>query len=87
MMILMQLERVWFFTKHAEKNYSHVTFQVGDWLVFGSESNGLPESVRSEHFDRCLGLPMIGPVRSLNLAVAVGVGLFEAHRQTAFATF
>jgi tRNA (cytidine/uridine-2'-O-)-methyltransferase len=78
---LMQLERTWLFTKFGTKNYTQVAFEKGDWLVFGSESSGLPDSVRAEYADRCLSLPMVGPVRSLNLSVAVGVGLFEAHRQ------
>jgi tRNA (cytidine/uridine-2'-O-)-methyltransferase len=80
---LMQLERTWLFTKFGTKNYTDVAFETGDWLVFGSESSGLPESVRAAYADRCLSLPMVGPVRSLNLSVAVGVGLFEAHRQVA----
>ena len=74
--------RTWFFTKFASKTYSDAAFQVGDWLVFGSESSGLPDSVREQNGSQCLSLPMIGPVRSLNLSVAVGVGLFEAYRQT-----
>ena len=80
---LMQSERTWLFTKFGTKNYSNAAFEKGDWLVFGSESSGLPESVRTAYADRCLSLPMVGPVRSLNLSVAVGVGLFEAHRQVA----
>ena len=80
---LMQLERTWLFTKFGTKNYTDVALEKGDWLVFGSESSGLPESVRAAYADRCLSLPMVGPVRSLNLSVAVGVGLFEAHRQVA----
>ena len=80
---LMQLERTWLYTKFGTKNYTDAAFEKGDWLVFGSESSGLPESVRAAYADRCLSLPMVGPVRSLNLSVAVGVGLFEAHRQVA----
>ena len=75
------MARTWFFTKFATNSYSEAAFQEGDWLVFGSESSGLPDSVRSQQGSQCVALPMIGPVRSLNLAVAVGVGLFEAHRQ------
>lgn len=75
------LQRVWFFTKFATREYTDARFQLGDWLVFGSESQGLPASIRENHSANCLSLPMVGPVRSLNLAVAVGVGLFEAHRQ------
>ena len=76
------IERTWFFTKHATRSYFEAVFHEGDWLVFGSESSGLPDSVRGRYASRCLSLPMVGPVRSLNLAVTVGVGLFEAHRQT-----
>ncbi len=79
---VMPIDRTWFFTKFASRTYADAEFQVGDWLVFGSESSGLPDSVREQHPSHCLSLPMIGPVRSLNLSVAVGVGLFEAHRQT-----
>jgi tRNA (cytidine/uridine-2'-O-)-methyltransferase len=75
-------DRVWFFTKFASRSYSDVVYRGGDWLVFGSESSGLPESIRETYSDRCVRLPMTGPVRSLNLSVAVGIGLFEAHRQT-----
>ncbi len=75
------LGRTWFFTKFATQFYSDVAYQAGDWLVFGSETSGLPDSVRAQNESQCVSLPMIGPVRSLNLSVAVGVGLFEANRQ------
>jgi tRNA (cytidine/uridine-2'-O-)-methyltransferase len=81
MLAKMDMKRVWFFTKFGTTNYTEVQFEAGDWLVFGSESSGLPESIRSAHSVKCLSLPMPGPVRSLNLSVAVGVGMFEAHRQ------
>ncbi|MEQ1826855.1 MAG: tRNA (cytidine(34)-2'-O)-methyltransferase [Pirellula sp.] len=73
--------KIWYFTKFGTTSYTEVKYELGDWLVFGSESSGLPESVRLASPSRCVSLPMIGPVRSINLAVAVGVGLFEAHRQ------
>ena len=81
MLPMLPLERTWFFTKFATRSYSDVEYQSGDWLVFGCETSGLPESIREQHATQCVSLPMIGPVRSLNLSVAVGVGLFEAHRQ------
>ena len=79
------IERTWFFTKFGQRSYTDVAYQAGDWLVFGSESSGLPDSVREQFKSQCLALPMIGPVRSLNLSVAVGVGMFEAYRQIAIA--
>ena len=56
-------------------------YRTGDALVFGSESNGLPESLRLENEAAILGIPMPGPVRSLNLSVSVGIAAYEAFRQ------
>jgi tRNA (cytidine/uridine-2'-O-)-methyltransferase len=81
MLLALAPERTWFFTKFASRSYTEAAFAEGDWLVFGSETSGLPESIHSQFSSQRLSLPMIGPVRSLNLSVAVGVGLFEAHRQ------
>lgn len=79
------LQRAWFFTKFAKQLHSDVSFKPADWLVFGSESSGLPESVRAQWLNQCVRLPMTGPVRSLNLSVSVGIGLFEAYRQCSMA--
>ena len=59
------------------------TFDPDDCLVFGRETRGLPEAVLRSNWDRCLTIPMLNPkVRSLNLATAVGIVLYEALRQT-----
>ena len=61
-------------------------FIDGDWLVFGSETRGLPDSVRDGFATtHCLRLPMRPGQRSLNLSNAVAVTVFEAWRQNAFA--
>lgn len=62
-----------------------IAFQPGDWLVFGSETRGLPEDIR-DGFDtaRRLRLPMRPDQRSLNLSNAVAVVVFEAWRQNGF---
>jgi len=62
-------------------------FRPGDWLVFGSETRGLPSELR-ETFppDQCLRLPMRDGQRSLNLSNAVAVTVFEAWRQIGFPT-
>ncbi|MEO7939951.1 MAG: tRNA (cytidine(34)-2'-O)-methyltransferase [Burkholderiaceae bacterium] len=61
-------------------------FRPGDWLVFGSESRGLPEDIRASFApDQCLRLPMRECQRSLNLSNAVAVTVFEAWRQNDFA--
>ncbi len=60
--------------------YHEVRFQPGDFLVFGRETKGLPESLLQANTDRLLTIPMHG-TRSLNLATAVAIVLFEAVRQ------
>lgn len=66
----------------GEVNYTQVQFAEGDCLLFGSESKGLPAGIRARCEGRVLGIPMpAGTVRSLNLATAVGIVLYEALRQ------
>jgi tRNA (cytidine/uridine-2'-O-)-methyltransferase len=63
--------------------YIEWTFEPDDCLVFGRETRGLPEEVLHQNWGRCLTIPMLNPkVRSLNLATAVGIVLYEALRQT-----
>jgi len=60
-------------------------FEPGDWLVFGSESAGLPEAIRAGMPEaQRLRLPMRPGQRSLNLSNAVAVTVFEAWRQQGF---
>ena len=62
------------------------TFVAGDWLVFGSETKGLADTVRASlQPANCLRLPMRAGQRSLNLSNAVAVTVFEAWRQNGFA--
>ena len=67
-------------------SYSYVKFSVqsDDWLLFGSETMGLPTTVLKA-CDATVYIPMSEPgVRSLNLSVSVAVGLFEARRQIGY---
>lgn len=75
-------QRVFAFTTKATQFYSEVRFAPGDVLLFGPESRGLPEVVRGGCTQ--VRIPMQEGARSLNLAVSVGVGVFEAWRQLAF---
>ena len=60
-------------------------FAPGDWLVFGSETAGLPTIVRNSFpAERQLRLPMLAGQRSLNLSNAVAVVVYEAWRQHGF---
>jgi tRNA (cytidine/uridine-2'-O-)-methyltransferase len=74
--------RVVCFSARARRNYTEMRFRDGDCLLFGSESRGLPAEVLQHHADTAVTIPIpTGKVRSLNLATAVGVGLYEALRQ------
>jgi tRNA (cytidine/uridine-2'-O-)-methyltransferase len=67
----------------AEKSYVDWVYAPGDCLVFGRETRGLPEALLRENWNNCVRIPMTNPsVRSLNLATAVAIVLYEALRQT-----
>jgi tRNA (cytidine/uridine-2'-O-)-methyltransferase len=71
-----------YLTTKADRLYTEWHFQTDDCLVFGRETRGLPEELLHANWDRCLKIPILNPnVRSLNLATAVGIVLFEALRQ------
>lgn len=77
--------RFLFFSTKGERSVWEETFQPNDCLVFGPETRGLPETLLRDNWDRCLKIPMSNPkVRSLNLANAVAIALYEALRQTTF---
>jgi tRNA (cytidine/uridine-2'-O-)-methyltransferase len=78
----LQGRRIWCFSSHAQIPYSQIRYQLGDCLLFGGESHGLPESVVRRYGERALLIPMpAAKVRSLNLATAVGIALYEGLRQ------
>ena len=74
--------RLFCFSARAQRLYTSITYREGDCLLFGGESNGLPEEVLERHAENALLIPMSGSqVRSLNLATAAGIALYEALRQ------
>lgn len=74
--------RLWFFSAHARRSVFDAEFQRGDWLVFGKETAGLPESIlRAAPPDSCLRFPMVEGERGLNLATAVCAAAYEGVRQ------
>ncbi|MDB6171342.1 MAG: methyltransferase, TrmH family, group 2 [Chthoniobacteraceae bacterium] len=73
--------RFFFLTTKSTRAFWDTPFQDGDFLVFGRETKGLPESLLSANQDRCLTIPMTNQTRSLNLANSVAIVLFEAIRQ------
>ena len=75
--------RFLYLTTKADRSYLDWDFNSSDCLVFGRETRGLPEDLLHKNWDRCLTIPMLNSnVRSLNLATAVGIVLYEALRQT-----
>lgn len=75
--------RFFFLTTKCSRPHWDERFREGDFLVFGRETRGLPASLLAANRDRLLTIPMTDRARSLNLAVAAGVVLFEARRQLA----
>lgn len=74
--------RLFCFSGHASLPYTRVAYQEGDYLLFGGESQGLPPGLVERHAERSVCIPMpAGRVRSLNLATAAGIALYEALRQ------
>jgi tRNA (cytidine/uridine-2'-O-)-methyltransferase len=71
----------WFLSAHASRPYTDVTYQHGDVLVFGSESSGLPQSLKQAHSDQLLTIPARPQVRSLNLSNTAAIVAYEAVRQ------
>ena len=75
-------KKLYFFTKKTGKPYTCAKFAPGDFLIFGKETKGLPEEVIRLYIDRCYTIPMSNrKIRSLNLANAAGIVLYEALRQ------
>src|SRR5262245_52044996 len=74
--------RLLFFSARAARSYTTVRFRTDDVLVFGPESRGLPAAIRAPHADSTFRIPIASEhVRSLNLATAVAIVLYEGLRQ------
>lgn len=73
--------RLHFFSARATRGYGTAPYRCGDYLVFGSETTGLPPALLAAHRDATYVIPIASPsVRSLNLANAVAVVVYEALR-------
>ena len=73
----------YFCSTKGQKCHSEVEYPKDKdiYLVFGKESHGLPEPLLEQNYDRCIRIPMLGFVRSLNLSNAVAVVAYEVLRQ------
>jgi len=74
-------DRCLYFSANAERDFREAPFAANSVLVFGNETDGLPDKILEKHPERCFRIPMPGELRSLNLANAVSVVLYEGLRQ------
>ena len=75
-------ERCLYFSARAVRPLEEAGFQPNSVLVFGNETDGMPDRILEKHPERCFTIPMrAGKVRSLNLATAAGIVLYEALRK------
>lgn len=78
-------EHLFFFSKKAKKSFTQTEYPLGSYLVFGSETQGLPAELLDAHPDAAIQIPMrTHLVRSLNLSTAAGIVLYEALRQRGY---
>jgi tRNA (cytidine/uridine-2'-O-)-methyltransferase len=74
-------ERCLYFSTHGTQSYLDAPYASNSVLVFGNETQGMPERILDKHAEQTFRIPMSEAVRSLNLAAASGIVLYEAVRQ------
>ena len=79
--------RLFFFSSKGHHAYHEVSYQDGDYLIFGKESVGIDETLVREHEESVLRIPMLPGIRCLNLSNAVALVVYEALRQGGFEGF
>lgn len=80
--------RFFYFSSHAERLYTEAQYRPGDCLVFGSESQGLPQELLQNNREFALTIPMrTSHVRCLNLSSSVAIAAYEALRQISYFTY
>lgn len=77
--------RIFGLSTKGKRNFFDVTYQAGDAFLFGPETRGLPDEVRSQLGDNVVRLPMAPDNRSLNLSNTAAIVVYEAWRQQGFA--
>ena len=77
-------EELYFFTTKAPRAYTEIRYPERVFLVFGKETRGLPEELLYKNLDRCVRIPMLNDLRSLNLSNSAAIATYEVLRQTDF---
>ncbi len=78
--------KIYMATTKAHKTYAEVTYEPDCYIMFGKESAGIPEEILVDNEERCIRIPMMGDIRSLNLSNSVAIVMYEALRQHDFET-
>lgn len=73
-----------YFSTKAPKCYTDVCYPENSYLIFGKESAGIPEEILKNNLDKCVRIPMLEHIRSLNLSNSVAIAVYEALRQSNF---
>ena len=76
-----QNSNFYYFTTKTDKVYTNISYQQGDFLVFGPETRGIPEDILNSNKEYCATIPMRKETRSLNLSNSVAIAAYEAYRQ------
>ncbi|MCR5201731.1 MAG: tRNA (uridine(34)/cytosine(34)/5-carboxymethylaminomethyluridine(34)-2'-O)-methyltransferase TrmL [Lachnospiraceae bacterium] len=79
--------KMYFATTKGKHIYSDASYEEDSYIMFGKESAGIPEEILSENPDKCIRIPMLSEIRSLNLSNSVAIVLYEALRQLDFKGF
>ena len=77
-------DRCLYFSANATRPFWDAKFRPTSCLVFGNETDGMPQRILDKHPERCFRIPMHGPVRNLNLATAVGIALYDVLRKLGY---
>ncbi len=76
-----------YFSTKAPRSYTEVSYPDNSYLFFGKETAGLPEVLLKANLDRCVRIPMLENLRSLNLSNSVAIAVYETLRQWNFEGF
>ena len=76
--------KIYMATTKSPNLYTDVKYEPDCYIMFGKESAGIPEEILMEHKEKCVRIPMINDIRSLNLSNSVAIVLYEALRQNQF---
>ena len=76
--------KIYMATTKGQNVYTEVSYEEDCYIMFGKESAGIPEEILAHNKDRCVRIPMLSEIRSLNLSNSVAVVLYEALRQNNF---